>query len=271
MIALGLALTGSELPPLVEAEVASVGIDTRSGTPIAILREKDGGRIVPIWIGLPEGRAIAIALAGIELPRPQTHDLMKSMMEASGLKLREVRITELRDNTYYARLVFAKSETKDTSTSRSPLEIDSRPSDAMALALRAGAPIRVARNLLLDLPEVDISLGDPGQQILRILGFTVVRATPEALTRAGLPPGRGGLEVISVGEATDGKIKPGDIVLTADGIKLGAPADLIDVIREKNKEANIRLQIGRDGAIQEVDLPVLEPLRQPVQGQGEEL
>ncbi|MFQ3671689.1 MAG: bifunctional nuclease domain-containing protein [Verrucomicrobiia bacterium] len=262
LLALGLALIASPPSPMVEAEVASVGIDTRSGSPIAILREKDGGRIVPIWIGLPEGRAIAIALAGIELPRPQTHDLIQSILESSGLKLREIHITELRDNTYFARLLLDPQPNRPT-PAPPPINIDSRPSDAIAIALRAKAPILVSRDLLIALPDVDISLGEPGQQILRILGFTVVRASPEALANAGLPPTTSGLEVIAVGESADGQVRPGDILLTANGLKLAAPADLIDIVREEPRDATILLQIGRDGSILELQLPVLEPLRTP--------
>lgn len=268
-----LGLTWAVAPtnsPLVEAELATVGIDTRSGTPIAVLREKDGGRIVPIWIGLPEGRAIALALAGIEMPRPQTHDLLKAVLEGTGFRLKEVHITEMRENTYFAKLLLLR-QSDAPGKSHHPVEIDSRPSDAMALAVRVNAPILVNRDLLQDLPEVEISLGDPGQQVLRILGFTVVRATPEALTKAGLPAAAGGLEVISVGEATDGKLRPGDIILTANGLKLGAPADLIDIVREEPRDATIRLQVGRDGSILDLDLPVLEPLRSETEPPGEQL
>jgi bifunctional DNase/RNase len=241
------------------AEVATVGFDTRSGSPVAILQEKGGGKIVPIWIGLPEGRAIAFALAGIEVPRPQTHDLMGAIVKASDLKLKEVQIYDLKDNTYFARLVGAS----DPKKKEPPLEIDSRPSDAMALALRLALPIRVASKLLINMPQVDLEFGDPGQQVIRILGFTAVRAGPDAIRTAKFPETTSGLEVISVGESLDGTLQPGDLLLTADGIKLGAPADLIDIVRKKPANAKVVFQVGRGGEILEVSAPILEPVQTP--------
>lgn len=100
--------------------------------PIVLLREREGDRYLPVWIGAAEAAAIAFAQQGVTPPRPLTHDLLRDVISALGHQLREVRIVELRDNVFYASLVFAEG-----------VEVSSRTSDAIALALRAQAPIRV--------------------------------------------------------------------------------------------------------------------------------
>ncbi len=100
--------------------------------PIVLLREREGDRYLPVWIGAAEAAAIAFAQQGVTPPRPLTHDLLRDVIHALGHQLREVRIVELRDNVFYASLVFAEG-----------VEVSSRTSDAIALALRAQAPIRV--------------------------------------------------------------------------------------------------------------------------------
>lgn len=117
----------------VEMVVTGLAIDPVNNAPIVILREKDGERIVPIWIGVVEASAIAFELEEVKLARPMTHDLLRGTIEALGGKVERVVVVDLRDNTYFAVVVIAK----DGHT----IEIDSRPSDAIALALRAGAPV----------------------------------------------------------------------------------------------------------------------------------
>jgi hypothetical protein len=103
-----------------------------------ILKEADGNRRLPIIIGAFEAQAIALEMEGVVPPRPMTHDLLKSMIDSFGSGLSEVYINELREGTFYARLIF------DTAG----VEIDARPSDAIALAVRCGAPIYVEETIL---------------------------------------------------------------------------------------------------------------------------
>ena len=114
-----------------------VRVEMPTNKPILLLRERDGERYVPIWIGAPEATAIAYAQQGIEPPRPLTHDLMKNILDALGHRLTEVRIAELRDGVFHAALVI------DGST-----EISARSSDAIALALRTGTAITAGETLL---------------------------------------------------------------------------------------------------------------------------
>ncbi len=132
---------------LVQIEVASLGMDKASNTPVVILREVGGERMLPIWIGPGEASAIAMELAGIKFSRPLTHDLLNTVVRSMGSELLRVLITKVVDNTYYASLVFRRNGEMIT--------IDSRPSDSVALALRASAPI-YADGLLLDRTAVEI-------------------------------------------------------------------------------------------------------------------
>jgi bifunctional DNase/RNase len=108
-----------------------------SNQPIVLLREIEGERYLPIWIGAVEATAIAYAQQGVVPARPLTHDLMRDLLEAFGRTLTEVRITDLRDGVFYATLVFDDGTT-----------VGSRPSDAIALALRTGTPLYGAETVL---------------------------------------------------------------------------------------------------------------------------
>src|SRR5690554_2877421 len=110
-----------------------------SNNPIVLLRESTGDRYLPIWIGAVEATAIAFAQQGVVPPRPLTHDLIRDLLEATGNALTEVRITEMRDNVFYATLVLA-----------SGIEVSARPSDSIALALRTGARIVCAEEVLAE-------------------------------------------------------------------------------------------------------------------------
>jgi uncharacterized protein len=131
-------------PALATVEVAAVGVDPRTQSPVVLLRDPESERVMPIWIGTAEAEAIARSLHGVEMPRPMTHDLLASMLQSLGARVEEVVIREQRQGTYYGVIRLRNG------TRRDPIEIDSRPSDGLALALRTGASIRVARSLLVD-------------------------------------------------------------------------------------------------------------------------
>ena len=113
--------------------VAGLTVDPSSKIPIVVLKEQEGDRAFPIWIGLMEASAIATELEGIEVSRPLTHDLLRTMIESLGGRVERVEVTALRGNTFFA--VVRVRSNDDT------FEVDARPSDAIALALRVNAPI----------------------------------------------------------------------------------------------------------------------------------
>jgi bifunctional DNase/RNase len=120
--------------------VAHLGVDRNSNTPVVVLREEGGERTLPIFIGAPEATAIALELKGEKPPRPMTHDLLKALLIGLGGQLRRVNISGLRENTYLARLLVYRGE--------AVFELDARPSDSIALALRTNAPIFANEDLL---------------------------------------------------------------------------------------------------------------------------
>ena len=119
----------------VEMKVRGLALDPLSNLPIIILRDEEEKRSLPIWIGIYEANAIALELEKIETPRPMTHDLIKSILETIEARVVKVMVTDLKENTFYAVLHIQLGGSEYT--------VDSRPSDAIALALRVGAPIFV--------------------------------------------------------------------------------------------------------------------------------
>jgi hypothetical protein len=135
-----------------EMLVAGVTVDPVTKSPIVVLKDRENRCALPIWIGLLEANAIVLALEGVELPRPMTHDLMKAVLETTGNSLRKVEITDIRDNTYYAALHLEGQGSRYT--------VDSRPSDAIALALRFDVPVLVSEGVLKKAIAVETGTGE---------------------------------------------------------------------------------------------------------------
>jgi hypothetical protein len=125
---------------MLEMRVMGISVDQASGGAVLFLQD-DAERTLPIWIGMAEATSIAKELEGVELPRPLTHDLFRDVLRAVGVELLRVEIVDLRDNTYFAELVLRDAQGRT-------LRVDSRPSDAIALAVRAGASILVHERVL---------------------------------------------------------------------------------------------------------------------------
>jgi bifunctional DNase/RNase len=133
---------------LVEVRVQSLGLDRSSNTPVVILEELGGERVLPIWIGPGEASAIAMQLADMEFSRPLTHDLLVAVLNGLGGSLRKVIITRVEKNTYYAELIIHRDG--------EVISVDARPSDSIAVALRTEARI-FAQDELLERASIEIS------------------------------------------------------------------------------------------------------------------
>lgn len=133
-------------------------METPTNQPIVLLRERGGDRYLPIWIGASEAAAIAFAQQGVEPPRPLTHDLLRDVITAFGVILNEVRIVKLEDKVFYSDLVFSNG-----------VQVSSRPSDAIALALRTDSPIRV-EDVVLDAAGVAVT-DDENDEVERFKEF----------------------------------------------------------------------------------------------------
>jgi len=125
---------------LIEMNLAGVRVELPSNQPIVLLREADGERYLPIWIGAPEAGAIALALQGVVTPRPMTHDLLKNILEEMSVQVNSIVITELREGTFYAVINMQRNGAS--------YEVSSRPSDAIALAVRLRCKILVNEEVL---------------------------------------------------------------------------------------------------------------------------
>jgi bifunctional DNase/RNase len=138
---------------MIEMSLAGVRIELPTNSPIVLLRESGGERYLPIWIGQSEAAAIAIALQGVVTPRPMTHDLLKNILDEMAVEVDGISITELRDGTFYAVINMHRNG--------SAYEVSSRPSDAIALAVRLGCKIFANEDVL---SEAGILIPNEGEE-----------------------------------------------------------------------------------------------------------
>jgi hypothetical protein len=131
-----------------EVELIRILMNERRGDQMIVLREKGGKRTLPIIIGIAEASAIKLKISGIRPPRPMTHDLLKNTIESLGARVKKVIIDKLENNTFYAKIVLDYKDHK-------PVSIDARPSDSIALALRAEAPIFITESILSQVSKIE--------------------------------------------------------------------------------------------------------------------
>ena len=127
---------------MIEVVVSRLGLDSASNSYVVVLQERGGTRLLPIWIGQPEAESIVMHMHNVKRARPLTHDLVRSLIVGLGAQLRRVQITRVEKSTYFAELHVMHGETL--------VQIDARPSDSIAVALRLSAPIYAAEALLVE-------------------------------------------------------------------------------------------------------------------------
>lgn len=140
---------GEPGPDMRKMKVDKLGIDLLTHDPVVILKDSDGKRYLPILIGPFEATAIALALEGTPVPRPLSHDLMKTIIESLKARVLRIVIHDIHDNTFYAKVVL--------DAGNGSIEVDARPSDSIALALRTNSPIFVSERIILEETVVDKS------------------------------------------------------------------------------------------------------------------
>ena len=138
----------------IEMKVAGITLDPMTKMPIVILKDSSGENALPIWIGIAEASAIATQLEKIDLARPMTHDLLCNLLDELEVRLEKVEVTDLKDNTYFAILYLKVGDRT--------LPVDSRPSDAIALALRTESPIFVDEEVLNKSRHIDATKAEEG-------------------------------------------------------------------------------------------------------------
>jgi len=146
---------------VVEVKINGLAVDAQAKSHVVILKEKDGERVLPIWIGPAEAQAIARELAGQRFQRPLTHDLIASIVEGLKARVTRVVISELKDNTFFAQLLVDRDG--------AIVVIDARPSDSLAVALRCGADIFVNEKLLSEAAEEEPTEEEKAQELRKFL------------------------------------------------------------------------------------------------------
>ena len=131
-----------------EMKVTGIAIDPFTNSPIVILKSEDGLKVLPIWVGYMEASSIAMELEKTPRARPITHDLMKNIFDQMNFKLSKIEVTDLKDNTFYASIYLQNNGKEHV--------LDSRPSDAIAIAIRTGAPIFVSEKVIENAQKIEI-------------------------------------------------------------------------------------------------------------------
>lgn len=131
----------------IEMTIKGLMVDPITNMPIVILRDKDGQRVLPIWVGVFEANAIALQIENVATPRPMTHDLLRNVIQDLRAEIRKIVVSDLKENTFYALI--------HLEINGEPLAVDARPSDAIALALRARAPIYVEDRVIDSAKTID--------------------------------------------------------------------------------------------------------------------
>lgn len=234
---------------LIPVELAGVGMSPGAGVPLVLLRHLETGDVVPILIGLDQARAILMAMHGVEPPRPMTHDLATNVIAALGATLERVLVDDLVDNTFYGMLELRVPDQEE------PIRVDSRPSDALALAVRSGASILVAPSVLVAGEELDYEGLAEGQQVVTALGITVVEAGTDERQALDLPADMPGVLVRRlVGSAARTDLQPGNLILAVNGEAVNTPMDFLEAVRDTEEGSKVQLRYWRDGEEHELEL-----------------
>lgn len=154
---------------MIELELVGVRVELPTNQPIVLLRETGGDRFLPIWVGAVEATSIAFALQGVSTPRPMTHDLMKNLLDELSVQVDRIVVTELREGTFYAEIQMVQSGQH--------VNVSSRPSDAIALAVRATIPIFAEEEVLTE-AGIPIDEDDEDDEVERFKEF-LNTVTPE--------------------------------------------------------------------------------------------
>jgi uncharacterized protein len=230
-------------PNDVRVQVARVGFDDQTGSNYVLLIDKTESRVLPIMIGESEATAILLALHGVKPERPLTHDLVRSIIGQTGNRVDRIVIGDMRDEVYYATIYMDGGR----------YSIDSRPSDAIALAMGMNVPIYVNTKLFETASATGIGAGGKIPDTLHALGLTVEQLTPDLASAFGEPDERGVLVSEADASAQQAGVLRGDIVVKVGDSDVAALDDFSrDVAGVKS--GDVTLTLNHDGSRRTVTL-----------------
>lgn len=234
------SLLAAQDAAVVETRVKTLLVDPNSQSPVVVLETIPDKRPLPIWIDVPEARAIAFELEQVKVPRPLTHDLIRNILQGLGATLQRVTITDLRNNTYFALL--------SVSSKGQELQIDSRPSDAIAIALRMKAPIFAANQVLAKSKPLPAQSGR-AEQTHKRLGIQAQDLTLELAKLLESQQQKGVLvtEVTLGSTAMKAGIQRGDIITKANEQIITSANDLESLIQATKPPTQLKLEVIKKG------------------------
>jgi uncharacterized protein len=234
----------------IETKVRSLILDPNSQTPVVILETVTDKKLLPIWIDLPEARAIALELEHVKAPRPLTHDLIRNILQALGATLQRAIITDLRNSTFFAEL-FLHFKGQE-------LKIDARPSDAIALALRMKAPIYASAQVLAKSKSMPAPTAE-AKESRKTLGIQTQDLSVEIAALLNVPQKTGVLvtDVAQGSVAMGAGIERGDVITKANDQPIQSTRELEEFIQLKKTPNRIKLELIKKGKLTviEIDLP----------------
>lgn len=241
-----------DIDEMVEVEIATIGLAAGSGAPVVLLRQPGARDVIPIFIGPAEAEAILRGLREVEPRRPLTHELLGSVFAETGVQLERVFVDDLVDNTFLGMLELHVPGRDQ------PVLVDSRPSDALALALRAGASIHVAPRVLEAARNIDYE-GLADDQVVTAVGITVTEATDDLREALQLPDLDGLLVSGVAGPAAEAGMEPGTLLLRVNDTVPDSPMAFLELVRETPEDEAVRIEYWQDGDVHELDLPTDVP------------
>jgi len=231
-------------PDDVRVQVARVGFDDETGSHYVLLLDETESRQLPIMVGESEAQAIMLALHGIKPPRPFTHDLIRSIIGQTGNRVDRIVIADMRDEIYYATIYMDGGR----------YSIDSRPSDAIALAMGMNAPIYVNNKLFESAPRLGLGAGGKVPDTAHALGLTVEQLTPDLASAFGQPGGRGVLGAGVSSSAEEAGVARGDIVVKVGDREVKALDDFSRQAAQLKRGGAVTLTLNRGGSNRTVTL-----------------
>jgi uncharacterized protein len=241
-IAVGCASNHAADSTEVKVQVANVGVD-RQGTPYVVLQESSGDRALPIMIGEAEAQAIALQLHGLNPGRPLTYDLIRNLLQTTGNQVERVEVNDLRDDTYYATILLDNGRYR----------VDSRPSDAIAVALATNAPIYV-RAKLFETGTANVGAGGGVPPSVHGFGVTVQELSPDIANYFAVKAGSAVLVADVSDAAGRAGIARGDLITRVGASQVHTLADFKQSVAHAGQASPVTLTIERGGHARNVTL-----------------